>query len=61
MLSPVTAIEAATKSRVVRPEIAATLSTVRRLQEVLGKSIHTRREVKRILVEQGFISLPSAP
>ena len=61
MLSRVTAIEAAVSSGAAKRETAAMPATVTRLQIVLGKSNHTKREVKRILADQGFITLPTSP
>ena len=60
MLAPVEAVEVAARSKAAKPEIAAVPATVTRLQLALGKSIHTKREVKRVLADQGFISPPTA-
>ncbi len=58
MLSPVAAIHAALRANppAATAEAGAMPATVTRLQLALGRSRHTKREVKRILSDQGFIA-----
>ncbi len=53
-LAPVESLQSGVKGKVLTPERPASPELVKKLQSSLVKSKHTRREIKKVLTDQGL-------